>query len=154
MNPIEIVVKDTGKCVGYACGGAVPVGPRAALRSSEGVSVTKPDDRLSGSHRWVANWLKRRGYKLTHATGCCEYWSLPSLHRGLLAEACALTVLVDSDRSSYTATFRPLAEPDIHVTRYLILGRKEGRDKLIEFETVAQRCRVSLSGNLRTMETT
>lgn len=90
---------------------------------------------LDTRKRWVANWLKRRGYVMTNraASGGIEWWTRGDPNYGI-------TVELSNDDMQYKAFYRLHATPDVHVTVYLRdLGTKETRDRFEVFERMHEK---------------
>ncbi len=98
---------------------------------------------LTPKKRWVANWLKRRGYRLrnTAAGGATEWWTRGHFTSGI-------TVTVSNAELQYEAVFRPVGDSDIHVRIYLRdLGTKAAQYRLMEFERIQEKIEaLSLAG--------
>lgn len=102
---------------------------------------------LPPKQRYVANWLKRRGYTLMsrRPDGFVEWWAEPAPDFSAYGYNSKVVVTVDGDSSQYSATFRPSNDIDVHVTIYLRdLGKKNVQLRLREFEDMARACRMNL----------
>ncbi len=103
--------------------------------------------RLDPKRRYVANWLKRRGYVLqnwSEADGGIEWWELLTDDRRHSESNVCVTVTNFSPL--YEAVFRPEEDSDVHVRIYLRdLGTKAAQHRLMEFEAIQKRLGRSLS---------
>lgn len=83
---------------------------------------------MNTKSKWIVDRLKRRGYVIVSTDEQCAHLCLGSY------SPCTLTISVDDKSYQQTATFRPVLEPDIHITRYLRLGELKDWIRLEEFE--------------------
>ncbi len=96
---------------------------------------------MNSKSKWIVDKLKRLGYRVI-----TKHDTVVWMMRDDVYDACSLAIEVnDKDTYQQKATFRASSEPDIHITRYLNLRRKDGWSRLEDFEKIYARYSSSLS---------
>lgn len=88
--------------------------------------------------RWILCRLKRRGYHLNRQQNGdmgITFAFLPPNDWSPYDSCHLMLTIQDGDWMQTKVTFRPNAECDIHVSRYLQLFREDGWKRLEEFES-------------------
>lgn len=86
--------------------------------------------------RWIINKLRKLGFRPTDgAPTTNEKWPfwLPHDPQYGVFDSCDLFVTIANGEHLFEVSFRLRGSSDVHVTRYLQLGKRDGLDRLNEF---------------------